>query len=287
MIESITADENIQTTSDISILGRTIRFSVDLTQLISGSCQPTPYFVLNNIQWDVEICRTYYGDYVGVKINTFKNNDVFWSSDVEAIIKIMVDEKIVHKKFLEKKTYSNQNPSNTIEDFLPYVTFAGLAVDDEVNFEITFSASKSKVSTELGMHQIYTKFHMIFDPSNLDQNSIISPVVVVRGIKWRVEIETDSSGYYLAIFIVADKNDLDKTLSYKVTATISVLSLDSDKSVQPTFVENIRWSSNRLGSSEILDWIDLNEQNGFILEGEAHLVVTIDVDEPTTLWDIE
>lgn len=272
----------------VSSLDTIVQFTPDLTELEHSNCLESPYVELNNLQWSVQLCKTQLDarEYLTVRLNASSPNEIVWSSDAVANFKLFPQgqNSAVVEKTLPKQTYSNQNPSHEIQYFIDYEIFMRDYVEDfEANFEIEISTSKTKHS-DSGLQQIYTKFHVLLkDVTNLGKRSL--PEVILRGIRWTVVIERIDNK--ISLFVEADKNDFDKSVTYDSSAIISVLSLDSQKPAHSSkFANNIRWSSNKLGTNDFLEWTSfMDPQNQYIFDNEAHLIVEIRVGEPKSLWE--
>lgn len=274
--------------ADVSSLDTIIQFTPDLTELENSDCLESPHIELNNLQWSIILCKKEINAqlFLSVQLHSDSPHKDVWSSDAIANFKLFPQggNVAVVEKTLTKQTYSNRNPSHEIENFINYDIFMRDYVSDfEANFEIEISTSKSKKS-ESGLQQIYTKFHVLLNNvTNLGKR--ILPEVILRDIGWTVVIERNDDK--ISLFVEANKNDFDKSVSYDTSATITVLSLDSQKPVfAPTISNNIRWSSNKLGKNDFMEWTSFTDpDNKFILDNEAHLLIEIKVGAPKSLWE--
>lgn len=221
---------------------------------------------------------------MAVYLKSYTKQAIKYSCDAQANFKLHPQQTTVPftERALHKRTYTDITTMHEIADFIDYSHLMNhYVIDNHTIFEIEISTFQSKRKSP-GFQQIYSRIHILLD--NVSQlNEIVSSEVIVRDVRWKVRTER------INLYLEAAQDDLEKSSTYDITATIKLLRFD--KNMEPIikrFTHEYHSASTKAGISPFLQWSQfMDKYNKYVLEDKAHFLVEFNVAEPKSLWDIE
>lgn len=202
--------------------------------------------------------------------------------EVKATIKILpnaANDRIAVRELPDSKTSIElMNWSDYSSDFL--------SKNHEGNFEIEISTHPVETQSPSSANKISTKFQIMLDNfSNFTVRN--TPIVIVQGIKWRVQIQRKNDD--LSLYLIADdETDFRMGSSNRVEAIFKLLPFDTNlKPFTKNFTHNYCWGSLESGIDNFLSWSTFIDKNSkYVMQDKALLLVQFKVDEQTTMWDV-
>lgn len=274
---------------NVSCLGSVIRFTSDVSKIVSR-CIESPEINLNNLLWKVKICyeNSFFWAYLQSSSSVRASN---WTCDARATIKALPNNKHegIFVRQLPNYRYSESKTNQRIELMSWSLFTSNYVNENEANFEIEISTIPViRANSPPSMNLISTTFVIPLDNVN-NLTAINSSVVVVQGVKWRVQVRRNNQN--LSLYLMADdENDFSLGTFYSVEAYFKLLTFHiNTKSVVKSFTHHYSYGSLVNGIDDFLSWSTFTESNSkFIIQNKARIVVQLNVGEPqSTLWDID
>lgn len=281
--------------ADVSICSyNTIfRFTANVQNLTSTVVESSE-FTLSNLKWKVNISKRAAAGYIGVYLASQSECATDkWTCEAQAAFKLWRkddhnDQPVV--KFLSKRQFSNENPCHGIEEFMEWNEFLEhFVTNNKVTFEIEISTDPLMLTAMpvSDVDQRYVKFRVSIKNVSKKNSIHHTPEVLVGGIRWKIQYQKSSDVF--SIYLCATDEDMAPNWSYKVNATISLLSYSSDGSpVKRQFQKVFRrellpsW-----GYREFISWEKLMDTDkSYVLNDCVILEISIKVDEPKADWEI-
>jgi len=274
---------------NVNCIGSVIRFTSNISN-IGSRCIESPEITLNNLLWNVKIC--YENSAAWAYLESSSNDKASnWTCDARATIKVLPrnnNHERIFVKQLPSYRYSESKTNQRIQ-LMSWTDFTNHYVtENEVNFEIGISTIPVRSKSPPSMNQISTTFLIPLDDVN-NLTEINSSVVIVQGVKWRVQVR--KSNQNLSLYLIADdENDFGLGTFYSVEAYFKLLTFNiNTKPIVKNFTHNYSWGNLVNGIDEFLSWSTFTESNSnFITQNKARIVVQLNVGEPqSTLWDTD
>lgn len=277
--------------SHTNILASVFRFTADVTYLNSRCVESSPV-PLNNLFWKVKICKSNNEPFVAVDVSLFAYSDhAFsrWESEAQATVRLLPIDTRVHpaSKQLSITKFTSSHPEHTIQSIVSWNDFyANYVKENRATFEIALSAGPSATSSSSMVRRetsdievIKSRLHIMLE--NADQfGRTETSEVTVRGIKWRVVVETKPTG--VLVHLVANEEYLGRGDTYSVDATAKIFTYDRNASPYVASFNHVyQRDANTGGLNHFISWNDFIYSNRkFILDGKANLLVEFKVDTP-------
>lgn len=272
----------------LSRFGTIFNFTANV-DVLENDCLEISELEFFNIIWTIKLWKGA-GNALQFSISSdCGNNGTKWFCEASIILKIRHVENSEY--FVEKVSrfkFSDEKPSYENEHLIDWHTFLNSYVKDknEIFFEIEFIMNPPLKQTQ-SIDAFYTRFHVFFNDVN---RSSYSPTTIVRGVQWLVGIEkTNENGIKkLAVYLHADEKDLDMNWSWPTEVTIKLLSFSNEVDpIQYHFTHHYRRGAPNLGC-KLISWDDLIDSNmKYCYNNAINLEVTINVEQPKPIWDID
>lgn len=111
---------------------------------------------------------------------------------------------------------------------------------------------------------------------------VYSNEVVVRGIRWKLLTKKANSN--LALYLYADKNDLEFYWGHEIKVTVTLISFNSTGSPSQAYIHNFHKRENNWGWPQFLSWSDFTSSNNkYVIDNTAIIRVDLSVGEPRLL----
>lgn len=271
------------------------RFTTDVTNWISG-CDESSNIPLNNLHWKVKVCQRYNENsvlVVDVRLLAYSvQNFPSWETAAQATVRLLPTENNTHivSKQLPITAFTSSAPEHAINSFVSWDDFHKFFVNENrATFEIALSAENSAAVSMVQHSQtsdievIKTRLHIMLE--NVNQfGRTESSEVMVRGIKWRIVVETRATGVH--VYLVANEQYLGRGASYPVNAIAKLFTYD--RSAQPyvaSFNHVYQLGSNTGGLNHLISWNEfIDESRKFVLDGKANLLIEFKAEEPKLSW---
>lgn len=259
-----------------------VKFKIDPTEIGSkiGGCAESNDFILSGISWKVKVCITdelLSNDAIVELVSNLIGDTETWSCQAEATVKLLSPQKTgkPHKGELKSFTHSKAEPSNSLKKFIKWdVMKKKYLMNGVATFEFDI---KTKIPNRSPKSEQYTTKFQVRAKQVRSLGEQYSNEVVVHGIRWRVLTSKMQDNF--AVFICANENDTDITKSWKVSATIKLLSADKDKSIsKPVPETTIDWTQTKLGHTDFMKWDEFtNKEKKYVQNNAALLEIELTV----------
>lgn len=272
--------------------GSIFRFTFDISQFDTKPIESSE-IRLSDVNWKIQLRKKSTDDgskiVLGVYlVSTFDDSAANLSCEAQAAFKLLrndneIDQSIV--KYLRKQQFSNLKQSHGFDEFIDWDDFlAHFVSESKAIFKVEISAEPLHRLTEMNIEQEYAKLHVLVKPVS-ELESCFSPVIIVRGIKWKVLTKKNDDD--LAIFLCADKLDMGKNWFYKVDCTFQLLSLDeTDNGIKKVTTTNFHYDADDWGYLHFAKWSDFTSQR-FTFANKANFLIEFKVHEPKPLWKLD
>lgn len=266
-----------------SCISGIFQLTVDDTDLAKNSIESSE-IRLSDVNWKIKLEKRIIDgnkEYLGVYlVSTFVDGAANLSCEAQATFKLLrnngqIAESIV--KYLQSQTFNNANPSHGFDDYIDWNDFnAGfVSAQGKTILKIELSTQPVYRTIALDIQQEYAKLHVVVEQVNEIQ-CCQSPEIIVRGIKWKVMIKKNDDD--LAIFLWADKMDMDKNWIYKADCTFHLLAHDkADAGIKKFTKATFHYDSDDWGYLHFVKWSDftgprftIGDKANFIVEFNVH-----------------
>lgn len=273
-----------------SCLSTIFRFTFDISQLDVNPIESSE-IELSDVNWKIQLRKNSTDD--GSKVNlgvylvsTFDDGAPSLSCNAQASFKLLRNDNEIGQsivKYLRKQKFSNLQQAHGFDEFIEWNEFlAHFVTDSKAIFKIEISAEPLQRLIITTIEQEYAKLHVVVKAVS-ELIMCDSPVIVVRGIKWKVSIRKNDDD--LAIFLCADKSELGKNWFYKVECTFQLLSLCDDDSVKKVTTTNFHYDAFDWGYAHFIKMSEFTSRR-FTLANKANFIVEFKVHEPRPLWEL-
>lgn len=281
--------------SDSTCVASFFRFTPNVQHMRSTDsiCVESEPVILSELFWKVMLCKRPIStvnsgtrEVIDVSLQSSSDDSLLpWSCEAGATIKIFPLNGTAIEKNLAKREYSNLNSTYGVKEVFSWNEFLHSFVkDNEASLEVEIFTDGAHKNAPSNVEQIYTRIHVMLDKVT-DMTDYYSTNVTVRGIKWRVHVQ--KKDYYLGVYIQADDDDFDLSLSYKIDATIKLLTFnDKVKPIVNNFTHVYRrgWTEN--GFKEFMYWDTfVGTTNDYVVKDKANLLIQFRAEKPKSIWD--
>lgn len=288
------ADDGAQTnvnTATLNCLSSVFNFALNMTNLEGENCTESSPIILNDARWRVKFCkgadtsnRTVLDVFL---ISNYGENTTKWSSSALATFKLFQKDGQQNgtiEKILPKQKFNNLNPTFGIKEFIHWNDLkAGYVKENKAHFEIEITTGALDCKIPSQMERSYAQLHIVIN--NVSKvTDAISPVIVVRGIRFNIVIFKDDN--HLAVNLRANVDDLDINWIYPANVLIKLLPFDGEP-IESKHSHDITWAQNSIGVEKWLLWTDFIASNGtFVVNDQANFIVEFHLEEPRSAWGI-
>lgn len=290
LYEETHATANVNTAT-LNCLSTVFKFALNVTELDITNCTESSPVTLNDANWNVKFCkgadatnRTVLDIFV---VSTSGENVTKWSSSAQATFKLLQKdgrENGTIEKILQKQKFSSLSSTFGIKEFIHWADLMAQYVKEHkahFEIEITTDALNCKVPSQ--MERSYAQLHILVN--NVSKvTKAISPVVVVRGIKFNVVFSKDRN--HLSVALNANVDDLDINWIYHADVIIKLLPFEGE-AIESRHSQDITWAHNSIGTQTWLSWADfVAADRAFVVNDQANFIVEFNLDAPKAAWGI-
>lgn len=268
-----------------------IRFKINPDEVKdTNKCLESSEFKLNELTWKVRVCKKTVEEkkgeskvdveYASVELESVFNDDTAaWSCEAKAAVTLIAKkEEGKDKKDMTGEisifTYSKLKPLSRNEKFIKWAELKEYLDDGNAKFD--FNVVTKSLDRSSRLEQTTAKFQLRVKQVK-DLKNEYSNELIVRGIKWK--ILTSQSNGYLAIFVMANENDIDTDANWVVSTKVKLTSTKTDKDLERKFTNKpFSWTRTDLGFRKFLEWSEFTKaENGYVQNNAALLEIELSV----------
>lgn len=232
-------DENA-TTIETEFYGTTFHTVVDLREF--NNCTDTAAVNLSGFTWRVLVCRTYEQN-TNLDLFLIANfNNPRWSVEAQAIFEIRKngnDPNNYFRNSMEWKTFTADNPSHVIRNFLMSTHLADYVADGKIRLKIEITTKPAQpIEIEEIMQNTATKIRFLVKnvTSLTNEIAFLSSEVNLLGIRWNVAATKLEE--HFAVSINAHPEDLSAVWSIDAKVTIKMMPANKPgRNIQPLTID--------------------------------------------------
>lgn len=258
------------------------RFNKNLIKS-SPKCVPAAEFQLNELPWRISVCSKAYTegeneepkiDYVEVELEAiFTENTTTWSCEAESQFKLIANNGTAKGGKIKNSKFSKSDSKQTFQKFLLWKEFVKNYVkDDFATFD--FNTRTKSLDRSPLVEQTTAKFHVRLKQVGKFGYQY-SNELVLRGIRWQIFALKGAD--HLQIGALANENDFNTEIKWNVTAYVSLISKNSEKTKQLKFKDiEFSWARTSYGFPKVLAWDEfVKAENGYVQSNAALLEIEL------------
>lgn len=167
---------------------------------------------------------------------------------------------------------------------------ARLILNHQVPLLLDSEVSPNDETPPVVVNGIFASLHVLLDNvANDTQLDYYSPEVVLQGVKWKIHIQRVDK--YLGVFLEANNDDLDLSLSYTVDASFKLLIFSDPKTairnpINRQFLHHYRRGWSKHGFANFIEWYDfVHPKHDYVVRNKANFFIQFKAEQPKSVWD--